>query len=415
MAGQELKNLRRELDYRTFQFTALSEFSAAVNASYDIDQLFRAFFAHLMGSTGISRTFYCDRKRGLLRKRGFKLSAGEADLIFREIRFLQNRNSPLAVSQVPEKAGRLRKLLQQKKIHHLLAVSGGSKSNAVIGLGHRFNRHEIGPRDLEFAELLARFSLQSLDNIFYWRQLLEKEKMQYEMRFAREIQRSLLPRVIPVSGRFEIAVRYFPTSEVGGDFYDILAGGAGCLPLVIADVEGKGLSAALLAASSQAVFRSLAEVLGAEPAVLVRRANSILQDLFGGRKFVTLLWMLLDERAPALTYVNAGHSQPLLCREGKVFPLEQGGLPLGVFAASDYQQETVALRPGDLIAAMTDGVSEITNQEGLEFSQLITELVLKISPRPAAEIADTVHQQAMSFSRSSSFKDDFTLLIIKVK
>lgn len=415
MSNEDLKALRRELGFRRFQISAISEFSAAVHATYETDNLMRIFFAQLMGSTGINRTFFCDYKRGLLRKRGFKLSGGETDLLLKEVRSCLQRNNPLAVADMPAKAAALQKMLQQKRIYYLLAVQGGRKSNAVVGLGHRFNRHEIGPAELEYAEILARFTLQALDNLFYWQQLVEKEKMQYEMRIARDIQRSLLPRTIPRPDRYDMAIRYVPTSAVGGDYYDILPPAGGKLPVAVADVEGKGLSAAMLAASSQAVFRSLSATLGAEPAAFVGRANDIVCELFGARKYVTLLWLLLHDRETALTYVNAGHSPAIFCRGDSISLLHKGGLPLGLFPGTSYEQQTLFLEKNDLLVALTDGVGEIEDCRGGEFGKILPELVRKNHGLDAADLVETIYQQAVKFGGSGSFRDDFTLLVVRVK
>ena len=179
-------------------------------------------------------------------------------------------------------------------------------------MGRKFNLRELEQEDFEFACILSRFMLIELDNIRYLAQIVEKQKLEHEMKIARSIQLSLLPQGLPALRHYDLAVIYEPIQEVGGDYYDILKKRKNIQPLVLADVEGKGLAAALLAASCQAIFHSMNELYLFKPAVFIAKANAFIHEITRGTRFITLFWMLLNDDVPALTYVNAGHSVPFL-------------------------------------------------------------------------------------------------------
>lgn len=185
---------------------------------------------------------------------------------------------------------------------------------------------------------------------------------------------------------------------------------------MLADVEGKGLAAALLAASCQAVFHSMNELYLFRPAVFIARANAFIHEITHGSRFITMFWMLLNDDVPALTYVNAGHSAPLLVGANAVRKLDVGGLLLGFSNDSVYQEQTVALESGDVVCAFTDGVFEAQNPAGTEFGERAIVNFLKAHRRLGArELGDALYRQIKNFIGKGTFRDDFTLLIVKVR
>jgi len=186
--------------------------------------------------------------------------------------------------------------------------------------------------------------------------------------------------------------------------------------LVLADVEGKGLSAALLAASCQAIFHSMNELYLFQPAKFIGKANSFIHEMTHASRFITLFWMLLNDENPALTYVNAGHNAPFLISKKSIKKLEAGGYLLGFSNSSIYQEETVPLRSGDIVCAFTDGVFEVENSVGEEFGeQAIMDFVIANTQLSAAELSSSLYKKIKDFSRNTKFRDDFTILIVKVR
>ncbi|MCP5050045.1 MAG: SpoIIE family protein phosphatase [bacterium] len=229
---------------------------------------------------------------------------------------------------------------------------------------------------------------------------------------------------MPELENFEVSVIYEPINEVGGDYYDILRERDGQLPVLIADVEGKGLSAALLAASSQAIFRSLNDLYISEPGRFISKANAMIYDFTKGNRFITLFWILLDDKNKSVTYVNAGHVEPLLISANTagtdngdgITPLSKGGFLTGFVEEADYESDTIKLQSGDIILSFTDGVPEVENPGGEEFGlDAMVEFVKRNRHWSASELTAGLCRATKEFSQGTKYRDDFTLFILKVK
>lgn len=416
MAESEIKRLQKELKFKKLQLNSIYELSSAIQSKFDVDHVMRVFFSSLMAPLGISRTFFFDRNQELLRKRGFLLNAAEALLLKKKLVKALAGAASLKVDNLPANLEELKKLLQARGIHYLLNVSEDKKRAIILGLGRKFNLRELEQEDFEFAYILSRFMLIELDNIHYLAQIFEKKKLEHEMKIARDIQLSLLPQGLPQLQHYDLSVIYEPIQEVGGDYYDILPMKKNIQPLVLADVEGKGLAAALLAASCQAIFHSMNELYLFKPARFIGKANAFIHEITRGSRFITLFWMLLNDDVPALTYVNAGHNAPFLISRNTVKKLDTGGFLIGFNGSSTYQEKTLPLRNGDVICAFTDGVFEVQNPAGDEFGeQAIVDFIQANRQLAAAELSDGLYKKIKSFSKKTKFRDDFTILIVKVR
>jgi sigma-B regulation protein RsbU (phosphoserine phosphatase) len=344
------------------------------------------------------------------------LNAAEALLLKKKLPKALAGAASLKVDDLAADLEGLKKLLQARGIHYLLNVSEDKKRANVLGLGRKFNLRELEQEDFEFAYILSRFMLIELDNIRYLAQIFEKKKLEHEMKIARDIQLSLLPQGLPQLEHYDLSVIYEPIQEVGGDYYDILTKKKNIQPLVLADVEGKGLAAALLAASCQAIFHSMNELYLFKPARFIGKANAFIHEITRGSRFITLFWMLLNDDVPALTYVNAGHNAPFLISKNTVKKLDTGGFLIGFSENSIYEENTVPLRSGDVICAFTDGVSEVQNRAGAEFGEpAILDFIQANRQLPAAELSESLYKKIKSFSQKTKFRDDFTILIVKVR
>jgi len=416
MEEKKIDSLKRELKLKQFQFNSIYEFSSSLYSSFDIDNIMRIYFSTLMGQMGISKTFFFDSENKLFRKRGFKLSEDKLEVLFKEIKKTDDEIFYLKVDDLPEQLVNLKSILLLKEIHYLVNISESKKRKIILGLGYKFNRIKLGSEDIEFSFFISKFASSAIDNAFMIGKIIESKRIEYEINIARDIQLSLLPQKIPELENFEISVIYEPINEVGGDYYDILKEKNGITPVLIADVEGKGLSAALLAASSQAVFRSLNELYFFEPAKFISKANSLIYDLTRGNRFITLFWMLIDDAKKSVTYVNAGHVEPLLISKSKVVSLSKGGFLTGFVGNAKYEKETLQLKKGDIIVTFTDGVPEVENPDEREFGQeAIIDFIKKNKKLSAYKISEKLFKTINNFSHNKKFRDDFTLIIIKVK
>jgi sigma-B regulation protein RsbU (phosphoserine phosphatase) len=239
------------------------------------------------------------------------------------------------------------------------------------------------------------------------------EMQEQELERAREIQQSLLPKDIPQLPGFEIAAAWRPARMVGGDYFDVLRLGEKRLAICIADVVGKGVSAALLMANVQATVRAFARD-SESPARLCSRVNSVLCGNIASEKFVTFFYGVLDADQRTLQYCNAGHPSPLLVSSDSIRQLAARGAVLGVFPTWKYEDSTIGLNPGDRLLLFTDGITEASGSHGQEFGEdSIAALAKAHRAGSASELNSRVLAQASDFCRGQ-FQDDATLLVIAV-
>jgi sigma-B regulation protein RsbU (phosphoserine phosphatase) len=231
---------------------------------------------------------------------------------------------------------------------------------------------------------------------------------------AKEIQRGLLPKVIPQFPGYEISGAWQPARVVGGDYFDVYGLSPSLAVLCIADVVGKGMPAALLMSNLQAAVKgSTAEAF--TPNRLCTKVNGFVCSNIGPEKFITLFYGLLDVRGRKLTYTNAGHNAPVLVRaDGSCARLRQGGPVLGVFPKTGYEQGEVQLDPADRLVLFTDGVIEAAGPQDEEFGEeRLIRLLVENRSAPAQTLQEKILQTATEFT-GGDFQDDATLLVIAV-
>jgi len=241
---------------------------------------------------------------------------------------------------------------------------------------------------------------------------LRKQAQEYEE--AREIQQALMPKEIPQMPGLEISGSWRPARVVGGDYFDVFKFGARRLGLCIADVSGKGMPAALLMSNLQAVVKALAAE-NRPPKELVEKVNRVMSRNTAEARFITLFYGLLDVDRKTLQYANAGHNPPVLTREdGVQVRLEQGGLIVGAFQESVYDQGEIDLRPGDRLVMFTDGLSEAVNRNGEEFGEeRLAEASRSNRQLPAEALHRCLLDRVTDFC-GGDFGDDATVLVVAV-
>lgn len=253
-------------------------------------------------------------------------------------------------------------------------------------------------------------------------ELADKVTMKRDLEIAREIQTWLIPSFAPDVPGGDIAFASRPQNSVAGDYYDafyptLSAAEGGNLMLVIADVAGKSIPAALLMATLQASLRTIAGE-GASLADLIVRLNRYAcAHSLDGRRFTTIVLADYDPASRRLTYVNAGHNAPVLRRgSGATEQLEVGGVPLGIQTAAVYQTSAVDLHPGDTLIFFTDGVVEAFDENGQEFGNERWLAAIRSLPNAAAEQAlQHLMTRVDAFVGVTRQSDDITCMIFRCK
>ena len=246
--------------------------------------------------------------------------------------------------------------------------------------------------------------------------LSELERKKAELRSAHDIQMSFLPEHLPEVPGVDLAALALPAKEVGGDFYDAIPLPGNRTALVIADVSGKGVPAALFMALSRTVMRANT-LVPRSAREAVSEANALIAADAKSGMFVTLFYAVVDPAGKTLTYVNAGHNPPLLFRSGSdsPMPLKGTGIILGVMPEADYREETVALESGDLLVCYTDGVTEAINADEEQFGERrLIEVVMGCRGLSPGEIVDRILDAVTQFSGDEPQFDDQTLIVLRV-
>lgn len=248
-----------------------------------------------------------------------------------------------------------------------------------------------------------------------FRSLRVKEALEREVEIAREVQRELLPRGVPLVRGLEIAGICIPAIGVGGDYYDFLPLQDERIGLVIADVSGKGIPAALLMAGLQASVRSLA-LPGVSPCEINRRLNDMLHQSTSASRYATLFFGLYDPQDRSLHYSNAGHFPPIHIGAHGAAYLSQGGLPIGLMPSSLYGEGRRELGLGDLLALYTDGVVETPDASGEEFGNArLVEILTCHQDVPLSELLTRVIDAVDRWSGGGAPHDDVTLVLARTR
>ena len=294
------------------------------------------------------------------------------------------------------------------------------KGSEAVGKGDLDYWVEVHTGD-EFEDLAVSFNRMAKDLTEHIRSLrlttAEKERIQKELEIARGIQQSFLPESAPRIPGIDLEGLNLPATEVGGDFYDFIPVGSTSWGLVIADVSGKGVPAALFMALSRTLIRASAS-RNPDPVASIREANHSIYLDSKTSMFVTLFYAILDIRKKTLTFVNAGHNPPLLLASGSegVSLLKARGIALGVIDEVDLEPVEVVLSSGDVVVLYTDGVTEATNERDEEYGvERLSALVSASRGLPAKEIINAIVKDVTAFAGSRPQFDDITLMVLKVE
>ncbi|MBN1286592.1 MAG: SpoIIE family protein phosphatase [Anaerolineae bacterium] len=246
----------------------------------------------------------------------------------------------------------------------------------------------------------------------------ERERLERELEVAQEIQTSFLPESAPQIAGWEVATFYRTARQVGGDFYDYFPLASGNWGLVIADVAGKGVPAALFMALCRTLIRVVA-ISRTSPGATLARVNDLVLADSRADMFVTVFYLVLDPQTGEIHYATAGHNPPLHVsaaggRAGRAHALEGRGLALGVMGGVEYEEHTERLQPGDVIVLYTDGVTEAVDLDEEEFGmERLTAEAERRRDRSAAEIVSAVADAVDAFAGDQPQFDDLTLVVIK--
>jgi len=289
--------------------------------------------------------------------------------------------------------------------------------SGVIYVDNRLQSGIFVPGDLDLLMAIASSAAIAIENARLYQVAVEKGRMEQELQLARNVQASLLPAGVPHIPGWDFAACWQPARQVSGDFYDFIPDQAGQMNLVMADVSGKGMPAALFMALSRTIVRAS---MGHSPSVAedIARANRLVCADAKDGMFVTVFGARLRLDTGQVTYVNAGHNPPLLCRQGDgeetLTEFMPTGVALGILADFAFEQRTVHLGPGDFMLLYTDGVPDVTSPQSQRFGmERLRRVILEHRRAPAAGIVAAIEGAIGEFTGATEQFDDIAMMIAK--
>lgn len=324
----------------------------------------------------------------------------------------------------------------------LLAVATKDELLGIMSLGPRLGDLPFSREDKQLLMAVAFQMAFAIQNAELVQQVAEEERLRHELEIATAVQRRLFPECPPDIDSLELAGVCHPARGVGGDYYDFIVLDGNKLGIAVADVAGKGISAALLMSTVQASLRSQAPSVNGKLTELVSSMNRLLHVSTDAASYATFFYAQFDEKSAVLTYVNAGHNPPILVRAAPALKaqgvgqtnaaklagraieteletismLTKGGPIIGAFHGSVYEQETIQMQSGDLLLAYTDGVTEAFNIEGEEFGEeRLRSLLSSSSHLCAQELTEKIVGSVRDWCHDTQPHDDLTLVVMKVR
>jgi sigma-B regulation protein RsbU (phosphoserine phosphatase) len=286
----------------------------------------------------------------------------------------------------------------------------------VASVVRRQNQQRFGQADFDHAMVLGEYASVTLANLLNYMEVLEKEQLESELRMAADIQRNMLPGELPRHPRVDLAAFSRPARNVGGDYYDVVTPGEG-LGVLVCDVAGKGVPAALIMVMVRTIFR-MSQEDSMDPGPVTSWINRGVSGNVDTGRFATLTYVSLDRDSNTLRYSNAGHLPSILVhrdeQEPRWLPAEE--IPIGIESGTDYVTREVSLRPGDTLVLYTDGLAEARSPGGEEFGEdRIADVVVNHRHESADDILAAVRERVDEFVQDETQQDDQTIVIMKLQ
>lgn len=300
-----------------------------------------------------------------------------------------------------------------------LAISPLRAYNEVKGylVAARKNELIFYEEDKTAINTFSDYASIAIENSLLLEQSIEKERLEKELDVAREIQNKILPSRDPEFNKLSISSVFIPAFEVGGDYYDYFEISKNKFAFIIADVSGKGISAAFIMAEVKGIFSSLSRMLESPKEILIK-ANEILQQTLNKKNFVSALYGIIDFDKEFIRFSRAGHCPAILVRNGLIETFKPSGIGLGLTNNNLFERYLeeikIDFKENDIIVFYTDGITEAKNKEFEDFGeQRFSEILIEHSNKSVNQIANEVIKDVTLFSRDHSQYDDITLVIFK--
>ncbi len=403
MTKAKLDRVYDRLKLSNFKLNTILDITQAINDNSKRIQLFELFQNILIDDLSIAKfVFFTYEKRWRL-----ALKQGVSDSSVNSINIYNLVNKYNSIDVVHDKMD-----IGNGAFDIIIPVFHKNKPIACLLLADLYDDGmEVSPiiKHLSFIQTLANIIVVALENKRLYQEELKQLAVKKELEMAQGMQSLLFPRKLPNSSKLKVDAFYLPHGEVGGDYYDVIPLGENRTALCIADVSGKGMSAALLMANFQANLRAII-IANSDLEALAHRLNQKIIDSANFEKFITLFIAIYDSELNELNYLNAGHQPAILSHEGAITQLKSGCTILGMFdELPSVKPATVKIDKMQDLILYTDGLSEIENSNGEQLE--VEGLISWLENRPKEmEVINFIEQQIMDGDLGDGISDDVTLL-----
>lgn len=286
----------------------------------------------------------------------------------------------------------------------------------IINIIHKKKKKiPLNKDDIDTLETICSLSATAIENAILYRQTLKQEKINQELKVAHEIQMNLLPKELPKIEHYSFGAISIPARAIGGDYYDFLELSSKHIGIVIADVVGKGIPAALLMVMVKSVLHTKITNLFSPSEALSILNKTLIEDM-SIEKFVPMFYCIIDLEENKMIYSNAGHEPPLFFKhkDKKFSHLDTDGFPIGAVSDAVYEEKSLTMHTNDYIIMFTDGIVEAANPKGKFYGPTALKKTIKKYHNIATELlVDKVYKDVMDFSKGAPQHDDLTLVIAK--
>ncbi len=283
----------------------------------------------------------------------------------------------------------------------------------------RHNNINFDEDEKKSLQAFADYAAVALENAKLIAESIEKERLEKELDVARDIQRKILPSQVPETKNLEVSALFIPAFEVGGDYYDFFNLENNKLGFVVADVSGKGISAAFIMAEVKGIFESLSKII-LKPSELLVKVNEILKDSLDKKSFVTVIYGVIDLEKGTINFARAGHPPVIFSRKDKVEKLQPGGIGIGLDYSSGFantlKEMQIELTNGDIFAFYSDGIPEAKNAKDEDFGYTRFENIIHQNrDKHLDQISNELMKNITIFTKDHAQHDDITLVLFKWK
>jgi phosphoserine phosphatase RsbU/P len=412
---------RESLEVELTRLRALVEAARLVHSSLDLDELLDNILHASTSNVGAARgtVYVCDAGRRELwshvvsgderleiRLPYGKGLAGSVAETGEPLRVDDVRQHPLFDPAVDRRSG--------FTTENALCVPIRDRGGSTVSVLQLLNKAGgFTDADTDFLDRMGTHVAQALANAQAQQVMRERERLLKELELAERIQQLLLPSRLPTLPGIDLSARMVSSRQVGGDYYDAVPIDGGATLLVLADVSGKGVAAALVMSNLQAALWAVAD-LGMGLSRLAEHLSDVLYNRLEGSRYVTAVLVRLEAGGDRATYVNAGHPPALLQGKAPSRRLEATGPPLGLLPSSRYEIGALELGPGSTLLLYSDGLSEAADAAGNELGVAGLERILaRQAGRPVDEIAASLLTAVETHSQEGPDRDDRTLVLIR--